>query len=272
MVKSMIRVDRVLLVLAALAVAIGLLVALRLVRDDGRPAAPARASALEQQVFGQRTNRGLATMEAASGHDGTLPRLEEEPTFGPERLRWLQLKLGTTYAAITLAGKQLEYLKALERPTAEQIKIRDHVQAHVRELEQHAEAQRADIERFDINAPPKLDDDGRTGPPVTVSAALTLTRDEWNRLVSQHIAPNTTIAAPAWQALEHQLAGARTTLDAIKIPSGLVTNVQAEFVPVVDALMRREATADRAAAETMLAARWQEFITRMRALSAGPTT
>jgi hypothetical protein len=191
----------------------------------------------------------------------------EPPASGPAKLQWLRIKLGHTYAAMTLVQSQQKALRALPNPSAAQREVMDSLPKHLQELEQQAKEQEDEIEGFDVDAPPQVVDPyPRIGPPTKVSTALSLTHEQWNKLFSLHLGPSVTLSDTAYEALDRYLKDMRGTLAALHIPGGLAARAQELFLPVVDALVQRETTRDRVEAEKVLAARWDEFILQVRAL------
>jgi hypothetical protein len=195
---------------------------------------------------------------------------EGPPTSGPGKLQYMRVGLGSTNAALTLVEDQIAALRSVANPTPEQREALTRADEHLRELVEKAAQQQRDIDAFDVKAPPPPNDPHpRTGPPVKLSAALSLKREEWTLLASQHFSPNTRVSDATLRRLEKQLSDARDFLASMEIPEGLAPKAQEEFLPVLDALMQSETAKDRTAAEQLIATRWKDFVAHIRALAGG---
>ena len=269
--------NRPAVLIAAVSIAAGVVAVFvaRAGRDDRTAVPQASATALEApkapdspheppphaESVGQELSRDWLDI---MGTDGP-------PTSGPGKLQYMRVALGSTNAALTLVEDQITALRSLANPTREQREALTHADEHLRELVEKAAQQQRDIDAFDVNAPPPLNDPHpRTGPAVKLSAVLTLKQEEWTLLASQHFAPNARISDATLRRLEKQLSDARDLLSSVEIPSGLAPKAREEFLPVLDALVQSETAKDRTAAEQLIAARWKEFVAHIRAVAAGP--
>jgi hypothetical protein len=192
---------------------------------------------------------------------------DEPPKSGPERLEWLRMNLGHTYASITLVQEQLKFLRGLSNPNDVQRDALERVQKRLQELREQARRQQDELEHFDVSAPPEVDDHARIGAPIKVSTALSMKRDQWNAIATRYLGPQKTISDATFETLQRELLDAEDELAALRIPAGASTKVQEEFMLVVDALIQAETLRDRSEAQKLLAARWREFLIRARGLS-----
>jgi hypothetical protein len=235
---------------------VALLVVLR-PRDDApapRPSLPEPAST--------RAREPSAPARAPWVMQGSEP-----PASGPEKLQWLRVRLAHTQAGIALVQDQLTALRSVANPTAEQRELLAAVPKRLRELEEKAKQQADEIENFDVNAPAETrDPPARSGPPIKVSTALSLKHEQWSALAARHLGSERTISQATFEELGRYLADAKDTLARLSVPAGATTNVQEAFLPVLDALMRRESTNDPAEAQKLVLFRWEEFLKSVRAL------